>query len=162
MTELAKREGRFEDLFDFRQDLDELFNRMLNRGPWATGRIGQWLREAPPVEAWVAKDGKNYHVRVALPGVDPQDVQLNVQGNALSISAERKESRESKDVNYLRREFTYGSLDRTLTLPQGVEADKITAEFTNGVLEISAPIAAAALPRRIEVKAAAKSKTAAA
>jgi HSP20 family protein len=159
MTELAKREGFFEDLFDFRKDMDELFHRMVNRSPWVARPVGQWLREVPPVEAWVDKDGKNFHARIALPGIDPQNVQLNVQNGTLSISAERKETRESKDVNYLRREFTYGSLERTLTLPEGVEVDKITAESNNGVLEISAPIAAGALPRRIEIKAA-KSKSA--
>jgi len=159
MTELAKREGFFEDLFDFRKDMDELFHRMVNRSPWVARPVGQWLREVPPVEAWVDKDGKNFHARIALPGIDPQNIQLNAQNSTLSISAERKETRESKDVNYLRREFTYGSLERTLTLPEGVEADKITAESANGVLEISAPIAAGALPRRIEIKAA-KSKSA--
>jgi HSP20 family protein len=161
MTKLAKREGLFEDLFDFRQDLDELFNRMLSRSPWLSERVAPLLQpEVPPVEAWVDKDGKNYHVRVAVPGIDPQNVQLNIQGNTLSIRGERKESREAKDVNYLRREISYGAVDRTLVLPEGVETDKITAEYNNGVLEIGAPIASAALPRRIEIKAAVKTKTA--
>ena len=80
----------------------------------------------------------------------------------LSIKAERKETRESKDVNYLRREFSYGALERTLELPEGADTSKITAEYNNGVLEINAPIAAAALPRRIEITSTAKSKAASA
>jgi len=160
MNNLARRESFFGDLFDVRRDFDELFNRLLNEQPWATARLVASAPEVPAIEAWVDKEGKNYHVRLALPGVDPQNVQLNVQGNTLAVSAERKESRESKDVNYLRREMSYGTIERTLTLPEGTDASKITAEYNNGVLEISAPVSAAALPRRIEIRAAGKSKTA--
>ncbi len=160
MTDLARRGGFFGDLFDFRRDFDELFNRLLSEQPWGTAQLAPPAPEVPPIDAWVDKEGKNYHLRLALPGVDPQDVQLNVQDNVLSIRAERKESRESKDVNYLRRELSYGLMERTVQLPEGADRAKIIAEYNNGVLEISAPIAAAALPRRIEIKAAAKSKTA--
>ncbi|MBZ5699890.1 MAG: Hsp20 family protein [Acidobacteriia bacterium] len=162
MTNLARRGSFFGDLFDFRREFDEMFNRLLSEQPWGTARLAPSAPEVPAIDAWVDKEAKNYHVRLALPGVDPQNVQLNVQGNMLSISAERKESRESKDVNYLRREFSYGTLERTLELPEGTDTAKITAEYNNGVLEISAPIAAAALPRRIEIKTAPKSKTASA
>jgi HSP20 family protein len=160
MTKLAKREGLFEELFDFRQNLDELFSRMLSHSPWISERVAQLQTELPPVEAWIDKEGKSYHARVALPGIEPQNVQLNIQGNSLSIRGERREAREAKDVNYLCREISYGVVDRTLTLPEGVETDKITAECANGVLDISAPIASAALPRRIEIKTAVKAKTA--
>jgi HSP20 family protein len=160
MAKLMKREGPFEDLFDFRQSLDDLFNRMVTRSPWLGERMAELRPEVPPIEAWMDKDGMKYHLRVSLPGIEPQNVQLNVQGNTLSIHGERKESHESKDAQFLRREISYGTIDRTLTLPEGVEVDKLTAEFSNGLLEISAPVAAAALPRRIEVKTPAKSKSA--
>ena len=160
MNNLARRGSFFGDLFDFRRDFDEMFNRLLSEQPWGTARLAAPAPEVPAIDAWVDKEGKNYHVNLALPGVDPQDVKLNVQGNLLSVSAERKESRETKDVNYLRRELSYGSLERTIALPEGTDASKITAEYNNGVLEITAPIAAAALPRRIEIKSAAKAKTA--
>jgi HSP20 family protein len=160
MTNLARRGSFFGDLFDFRREFDEMFNRLLSEQPFV--RSVPPAPEVPAIDAWVDKEGKNYHVRLALPGVDPQNVQLNVQGNVLSIRAERKESRESKDINYLRREFSYGTLERTLELPEGTDTAKITAEYNNGVLEISAPIAAAALPRRIEIKSEAKPKAASA
>ena len=95
---------------------------------------------------------------MALPGINPNDVRLNLQGNTLTVSAERKERRETKEVNYLQREFSYGAFERTLTLPEGVEADKLNAEYQNGLLEISAPITSAALPRRIEIKGLPKAK----
>ena len=161
MTNLVRRGSYFGDLFDFRREFDEMFNRLISGQPWEFTRSAP-AAEAPAIDTWVDKEGKNYHVRLALPGVDPQNVQLNVQGNMLSISAERKETRESKDVNYLRREFSYGGLARTLELPEGTDTSKITAEYNNGVLEINAPIAAAALPRRIEITSTAKAKAASA
>jgi HSP20 family protein len=60
----------------------------------------------------------------------------------------------------LYREINYGTFQRTLTLPEGVDAEKISAEFNNGLLEITAPIAAAALPRRVEIKSLPKAKAA--
>jgi HSP20 family protein len=87
-----------------------------------------------------------------LPGVDAKDVNIQVLGNTLSISGERSSSRETKESDYLHREITYGSFQRLIELPEGVDKDKLTAEYRNGVLEITAPISAAALPRKIEVK----------
>ena len=87
-----------------------------------------------------------------LAGVDPKDVNIQVLGNTLSISGERSSSRETKESDYLHREITYGTFQRLIELPEGVDKDKLTAEYRNGVLEIAAPIAAAALPRKIEVK----------
>jgi len=87
-----------------------------------------------------------------LPGVDPKDVNIQVLGNALTISGERSSSRETKESDYLHREISYGSFQRLIELPEGVDKDKLTAEYRNGILEITAPIAAAALPRKIEVK----------
>ena len=97
---------------------------------------------------------------MALPGVDPNKVDLKMQGNMLTISAERKEGHEARDVDYLYRELSYGTFKRTLILPEGVDADKISAEFSNGILEVTAPVAAAALPRRVEIKSLPKAKAA--
>ena len=105
------------------------------------------------------KEGKTYHARVAVPGIDPNQVQVNLQGNILSIHVEQKESAGKKGVDDLRREFRY-FLDRILILPEGTDTEKVTAEFNNGVLEITAPMAATAMPRRIEIKGVAKPKIA--
>ena len=63
-----------------------------------------------------------------------------------------------KDVNFLHEEISYGAFERTFTLPEGVDADKMTADYQNGVLEITAPVAASALPRRIEIRTTPMSK----
>ncbi|HTZ73607.1 MAG TPA: Hsp20/alpha crystallin family protein [Candidatus Aquilonibacter sp.] len=166
MSHLARRESFFPELFGFRRDFDDLFNRLLGEGSPGIERAGTLtspvMLEVPPVESWVDRERNTFHARVALPGVDAQNVQVSAESGALSISAERKETRENKDVNYLRREFSYGRIERMLTLPEGVDRDKISAEYNNGVLEISAPISTAAMPRRIEVKTGQKTKGASA
>ncbi|MDE3168952.1 MAG: Hsp20/alpha crystallin family protein [Acidobacteriota bacterium] len=145
----------YRDLFDFRRDFDEIFNRMIG----ATATPGTQTYEelfAPPVGAWTDTEAKKFYLHVAVPGIDPKEVKIELQGNVLTISGERKKIETKKELTYHQREFTYGAFQRMLTLPEGVDAEKLTAEFNNGVLEITAPLAAAALPRRIEIKPALK------
>ena len=151
MTTLVPRNPLFRDLVDFRRDFDQMFGRFLN---WRLPQEEQTLTEGfvPAIETSIDKDGKRFHCQVMLPGVDPKDVNIQVLGNALSISGERSSSRETKESDYLHREITYGSFQRLVELPEGVDKDKITAEYRNGILDISAPVSAGALPRKIEVK----------
>jgi len=159
MRKLAVRENWFEDLFDFRRGFEQIFNRLLTGWP-DTEREATTFGIVPKIEAWIDKDARRYHLRLALPGVDPNKVDLKLQGNMLTISAESKASREAKDVDYLYREISYGTFKRSLMLPEGVDAEKISAEFNNGLLEITAPVAAAVLPRRVEIKSLPKAKAA--
>lgn len=153
MTNLIPRGSLFQDLFDFRRDFDQIFNRMVSGWPLSDERsLAASSTFAPAVESYVDQDGKKYHCRVSLPGVDPKDVQIHAQGNTLTLSGERKVNRSSKDVDLLHEEISYGAFERTFTLPEGVDADKMTADYQNGVLEITAPVAASALPRRIEIR----------
>jgi HSP20 family protein len=160
MANLVLRDSLFQDLFDFRRDFDQIFNRVLTGGSWGTenqtqNRAGLFI---PAVESYVDKDGKTFHCRVSLPGIDPKEVQIQAQGNTLTISGERRVTNKGKDVNYSHNEIWYGSFERTLPLPEGVNADKINAEYHDGLLEITAPVAASALPRRIEIKTAPMTK----
>jgi HSP20 family molecular chaperone IbpA len=154
MTSLIPRDTLFQDLFDFRRDFDQIFNRILLgkpyiQEPFVTGRTFEFL---PEVESYVDKEGKKYVCKVALPGIEPKDVEIHAQGNVLTIKGERKVTRTSKEVNLLNEEIDYGMFERVLTLPEGVLADKLNAEYHHGVFEITAPIAVAALPRKIEIK----------
>jgi HSP20 family protein len=156
MANMTLRERFFDDLFDLRRDFDQIFNRFFSNRPGGSRRdVGETLSTlVPPVNASIDKDAKKFVCQIALPGVDPQDVNIQVQGNVLHVSGERKTTSENKGADYYQRELVYGSFERTIMLPDGVESDKLNAEYRNGVLEISAPISAAALPRRIEIKAA--------
>lgn len=152
MRSLIPRDSLFQDLFDFRRDFDQIFNRFLN-WPSAQEESAMTVGFSPAVESFIDKAGKKFHCQVMLPGVDPKDVNLQVLGNTLTISGERSTSRETKEADYLHREITYGSFQRSVLLPEGIDKDKLNAEYRNGILEITAPIAAAALPRKVEIRA---------
>jgi HSP20 family protein len=154
MTNFLNGERFMEDLFEFRRDFDEIFNQMVIFKPWKRemGDFGKTWNFAPAVEAYVDKDAKKYVCRVVLPGVEPKDVHIHAQGNLLSIRGERKVTRSTKEVELREGEIVYGAFERVLTLPEGVVTEKLNAEYVNGVLELTAPVAAAALPRRIEIK----------
>ena len=151
----------YDELFGFRREFDEMFNRMWSGKPWAElAELHAFNKEfnfTPAVEAYVDKEAKKYVCRVTLPGVEPKDVQIQAQGNLLTIHGERKFTRRMKEVELREQEVAYGVFDRTITLPEGVIAEKLTAEYVNGVLEITAPITVAALPRKIEIKTTAPS-----
>ena len=152
MNSLIPRDNFFQDLFDFRRDFDQIFNRFLS---WPSAQEEPTMTTAgfsPAIESFIDKDGKKFYCQVMLPGVDPKNVNLQVQGNTLTISGERNATRETKEADYLRREITYGSFQRSIMLPEGVDTDKLNAEYRNGIFEITAPISAAALPRKVEIK----------
>jgi HSP20 family protein len=154
MSNLANRDW-FSDVFDFRRDLDQIFNRLVSGMPvrsssnLGSGNITRGL--IPPINTYVDKN-RNFHVQVALPGVDPKNVEVQVQGSILSIRGQQEARQETKEANYIYREMSYGGFEREIELPEGVDRDKISAEYRHGVLELTAPVAAAAMPRRIEVK----------
>ena len=154
MKNIYNGERLFENLFGFRREFDDMFNRILTGRPWGV-ELPEFKKQfnfTPAVEAYVDKEGKKYVCRIALPGVEPKDVQLHAQANVLTIRAERKLTHRAKEAELFEEEIAYGVFERVLPLPEGVSVDKLNAEYVNGVLEITAPIAAAALPRKIEVK----------
>jgi HSP20 family protein len=153
MANLARPETIFNDLFDFRRDLNGVFSRLVSGSQSGSERPLKIIAAVPPIEAWVDNDEKKDHLSIALTGVDPKDIELNVQGNNLTVSGEQKVSEEKKDADFLYQEFAYGRFERTITLPEGVDTSKLTAEYKNGVLEIAAPMSANALPRKVEIKA---------
>lgn len=99
------------------------------------------------------KDG--IELTAELPGLEEKDVKVTFADRMLTISGEKSESKDEKDKNYRFVERSYGAFSRTVELPADVEADKITASLTNGVLKVSVPRVAKAEPKQIEVKRAA-------
>ena len=85
MTNLIPRDTFFQDMVDFRRNFDQVFNRFL-RWPSAQEENTLALREfSPAVESFIDKDNKKFHCEVLLPGVEPKDVEIHVQGNTLTI-----------------------------------------------------------------------------
>ncbi len=151
MTKLIRRDPWVEEILEFRKEFDKIFNRFFTT-PWMTEPVPHLETFIPPVESFLDNKTKKFFLRVALPGVDPVDLKLNVQGNLLTLYGERKLEKEMKELDYLHREIHYGVFERTLPLPEGLEIEKLVAEYKNGVLELTAPISAAMLPKRVEIK----------
>jgi HSP20 family protein len=158
MANLMKREPHFNELFDLRSSFDRLFNRVLSSTGSADLPSGGILYAVPPIEAWVDPSKKEYHLSIAVPGVDPKEMQVELHGNELSVEGEHKQSEEKKDADYLEQEFSFQRFQRTITLPEGVDLQKISADYHNGVLEITAPLKESALPKQIEIKTDKKAK----
>jgi HSP20 family protein len=104
----------------------------------------------PAVNIWTNDDGQV--ISAEMPGVHPDDIDIDVTGDALSISGERKADEVAKDAHFHRRERSYGSFSRTIQLPFMVDTNKVEANFTNGVLMIRMPRAEADKPKKITIK----------
>jgi HSP20 family protein len=129
-----------EELSNWHRDIDDLFGRFFGR---AEAPAGGWV---PRMET--CRKDNNYVVRIDLPGVDPKDVSVQAEGNVLTISGERKSEETSAEY----RETFYGKFERSLTLAQGVETDKIAAHYKNGVLEVQVPVPAQLTGRKIPIQ----------
>jgi HSP20 family protein len=87
----------------------------------------------------VVETANAYEVHLALPGVNKEDFNIEVNDNYLTISGERKFQNEKKEKNYHAIETHYGSFSRSFTLPENIDASKINAKYNNGILEVSIP-----------------------
>ncbi len=116
------------------REFDGLLDRFFGNGnDWFPATTtGSWV---PPLESFT-RDGELV-VRVDVPGIDPQSLDISVEGDRLTVSGERKNSREEKDGGRSYREVVYGAFKRTLALPWEVDADSVKAACKDGVLEIT-------------------------
>ncbi len=144
----------FRDMMTLREAMDRLFEES-----FVSPRRREWLA---PAETAVALDMYETEdavvIKSSIPGVKPEDVDITVTGNTLSISGETKEEEEVKEENFIRRERRYGAFSRSVTLPEGVKADEAEANFEDGVLTLTVPKAPEAKPKVIKVKPAGKKK----
>jgi len=104
----------------------------------------------PAINIWTNEDGQFISAEIA--GVHPDDIDIDVTGDALSISGERKPDEVAKDAHYHRHERSYGSFSRTIQLPFMVDTNKVEANLQNGILMISLPRAEADKPKKITIK----------
>jgi HSP20 family protein len=100
----------------------------------------------------VYEDGDQVVVETTLVGVDPKDVNIEIEDNVLKISGQSKHKSEVDEKNYYRQEIRYGNFQRAVALPKAVVGDKADASYKDGVLKISIPKAEEAKPRKIPIK----------
>lgn len=149
MDTLIPREPRGE-LTRFRQEMDRLFHRFFEGWPFRsfTGE-GGWR---PAVD--VSETGEEVIVRTEIPGMDPQDIDVSVQANVLTLRGERKREHGDKGENFHRIEHSYGAFSRSIKLPGEVDTSKVKAMYKDGVLKINLPKSTPEPVKKIEVKAA--------
>lgn len=129
--------------FDPFRDFDRLSDQLLGATA-GSQRVPRFM----PMDLY--RSGDHYVLHADLPGIDPGSVDVNVENGNLTIRAERS-ARTEEDVQWLASERFTGSFMRQLTLGEGVDADRISASYHNGVLTVTLPVAERAKPRRISV-----------
>lgn len=141
---------RWEPLRDFvtlREAMDRLFEESF------VGPRREWLAPAGrtlALDMYQTED--SVVVKSPVPGMKPEDIDITISGNTVSISGETKAEEEVKEENYIRRERRYGSFSRSVTLPEAIESEKAEASFEDGVLTLTIPKAPEAKPKVIKVK----------
>ncbi len=122
--------------------------------PWSDWFGSERTMTVPAVNIVDNKD--DYRISIAAPGLKKNDFNIDIEGNMLTISCEKEESKEEKDDRYSRKEYNYSSFSRSFTLPEEVMKDKIEAVYEDGVLRLTLPkteqAKKAALSKHISVK----------
>ena len=127
----------------FSSEFNRLFNTLFDES-----RAQRWVPAMDLVEA-----DDHFLLKADLPGLSEDDVAIEIRDNTLTISGERKSEYETREGGWYRVERATGQFSRALSLPEGVDADAVTAEFSKGVLEVRVPKPEARKPRRVQIKA---------
>ena len=127
----------------FTQEFDRLFSSLFEN---SGRRVQRWVPAMDLVEA-----DDHFVLKADLPGLAEGDVAIEVQDNVLTISGSRQAEHERKEQGWFRLERSYGSFSRSLTLPDGVDPDRVEATFDRGVLEVRIPKPEERKPRRISI-----------
>lgn len=138
----------FERLWDVRREMDRLFEG------YETGNENGTSLWVPPMD--VVETGEEILCHVEAPGLNKEDLDLRVEGNIVTISGEKRYERNGneKETGFRHFERRYGRFERSFTIPQTVEADRVKARYENGVLTVVLPKAERSKPRRVEVEGA--------
>jgi len=139
----------FRELTAIQDRVNRIFGEAgVRNGPDDLFARGEWV---PAVDIF-DDDDRGIVIRAELPGLTRDEVHVRIENNTLTLSGERKREETVKNDRYHRLERSYGTFSRSFALPPMAAADKVTAEFRNGVLEVLVPMREEARPRQIDVK----------
>jgi HSP20 family protein len=145
MATLVRFREPFREFASLQNDMARLMSGLVDGN--GTGRTNQaW---APAVDVWETESDLVY--AFDLPGIPEDRISVELEDNALTVSAERERSEEVSDERFYRFERRFGTFTRTIGLPQGTTDDKVNAEYKNGVLEIHVAKPEQPKPRRIQI-----------
>ncbi len=154
MTTLVRWNPFWRDFGSLTRNFDQFFDTLAPRS--ARGPNGE---EADFLGSWypavdIFDNDNEIALKAELPGLKKEDIDIHVEDNLLTLRGERKREEEVKEKGYFRSERAYGTFSRSFTLPATVAADKISANYKDGILSVTLPKAEEAKPRQIEVKVA--------
>jgi HSP20 family protein len=146
------------ELHTMQNEMNRLFNTFFDSPtPGNGGGNALARRWIPAMDVVETED--HFVLRADLPGLSENDVKIELEDNVLTVSGERKSEHEQRNEGYYRVERAYGSFSRSLTLPEGVDADGIQANFDNGVLEVQIPKPEQQKPRKVQISLGGATKT---
>jgi HSP20 family protein len=142
------------ELQSVQSEINRLFNTLFDApAPGMSAGQRRWIPAMDLVET-----DNHFVLRADLPGMSEQDVKIELQDNVLTVSGERKTEHEERKEGYFRLERASGAFSRSLTLPEGIDANSVKATFNNGVLEIQVPKPEARQPQKVEISVAGSQK----
>ena len=137
------------DLFNLRDEMNRFFNGSFSGFPTMNEGLGSY---GPDVD--IQETDSDVLVSIEIPGMEQKDIKVTVRENVLTLKGEKRQDDEVKDADYHICERCYGSFERSFTLPTSIQADKVTATYKNGILNITLPKAEEVKPKEITVKVA--------
>jgi HSP20 family protein len=139
MATMMTRWRPFTELEDLRRQMESAFG---------SGKSGRWSLDIDLID----RDDR-YVLRANVPGLELDEVEIEVEDDVLTVSAEHEETTEEKRDEYVRRERRFGSFSRSIALPKGVTAEQVDATCKDGVLEVTFPKASEEPPKAVTIKA---------
>lgn len=136
MREIASLQG----------EVNRLFSTLFDDSGGSAAPTRRWV---PPMDLVETED--SLVLRADLPGMDQDDIKVEIEDRTLTVSGEREAEHEERPEGFYRVERSFGRFERSLTLPRGVDGSTVTAQFDRGVLEVRIPKPEASRPRRIEI-----------
>jgi HSP20 family protein len=138
------------ELSSLQSEMNRLFNTFFDTPTTSGGNGGGVRRWIPSMD--LVETEEHFVLRADLPGLAQEDVSIELEDNVLTVSGERKAEHEEKKEGFYRVERSFGQFRRSLTLPDGVDADAITATFDKGVLEVRIPKPEERKPRKVAIQ----------
>lgn len=136
------------DMMSLRREMDRLFNDFMTDTPGSRYDNPTW-----GLAVDIAENDNAFVVKASVPGVDPDDLEITINENTLTIRGEVQEDDSFEEGQYHVRERRYGAFSRSMTLPRSVNRDAIDANYESGVLTLTLPKTEDVMPKRINVKA---------
>ena len=134
------------ELGSLQNEMNRLFNTVFDTPQAGGTTMRRWVPSMDLVET-----DDHFVLRADLPGMGEEDIKIEFEDGTLTVSGERKAEHEAKNQGYYRVERAFGSFSRTLTLPKGIDAEGVTANFDRGVLEVRIPKPEQRKPRKISI-----------